>query len=32
VHPTSHVFNTAGTQRVLYTAGDDHIIELWSTD
>ena len=30
--PTSHVFNTEGTQHVFYTTADDHIIELWSRD
>ena len=31
-NPTSHVFNTEGTQHVFYTTTDDHIIELWSRD
>jgi hypothetical protein len=30
--PTSHVFNTEGTQHVFYTTGDDHVMELWSRD
>lgn len=29
--PTSHVFNSEGTQHVFYIA-DDHVIELWSRD
>jgi len=28
--PTSHVFNTEGTQHVFYTTGENHVIELWS--
>jgi hypothetical protein len=29
--PTSHVFTAEATQHVFYTNGDNHVIELWST-